>query len=518
MLQYLAVGFGSAVIAFFLGFLLHRQLVARETRGAATQAERMLADARREAESLRKEAILEGREVISRERAQAQEEAQKRRSELDRKESELSRRSEYVDRTREKLERREAGLDAQETSLAERDQALLAKQQRVTKIMEEQNRLLEQIAGLSREEARNLLISNLEEEARLEAGRIQRRILEEAERTADDEATRILSTAVQRCAANHVVENSVSVVQLPGEEMKGRIIGREGRNIRAFETATGVDVVIDDTPEAIVLSAFDPVRREIARQAMEKLISDGRIHPGRIESVVAKIEGEMEKNLVKLGTELCMEADVSGVHPQLVRYLGRLRYRTSYGQNMFQHSLEVAHICGLLASELKLDPATARRAGLLHDIGKAMDQEMEGSHAVVGMDMARRFEESPLICNAIGAHHEEMEPESLFAVLVQAADAVSGARPGARRETLELYVKRLQKLESIADSFDGVSKSYAIQAGREIRIAVKPETIDDPGAADLARLVARRIESEVEYPGQIKVTVIREVRASETAR
>ncbi|NLP06088.1 ribonuclease Y [Candidatus Fermentibacteria bacterium] len=514
----LAVGLISAVAAFAAGYLVHRMLVIREARGAATQAERILAEARREAETARKEAVLEGREQISRERAQAMEDLQKRRSELDRKESDLSRRSEYLDRAREKLERRETSLEVQETSMAEREQALIAKQQRVTKIMEEQNRLLEQIAGLSRDEARSQLISNLEEEARLEAGRIQRRILEEAERTADEEATRILSTAVQRCSAIHVVENCVSVVQLPGEEMKGRIIGREGRNIRAFETATGVDVIIDDTPEAIVLSCFDPVRREVARQSMEKLISDGRIHPGRIESVVSRIESEMEKNIMKLGGELCMEANVSGVHPQLVRFLGRLRYRSSYGQNMFQHSLEVAHICGLLAAELKLDSTIARRAGLLHDIGKATDQESEGSHALVGMEMARKFDETPLICNAIGAHHEEVEPESLFAVLVQAADSVSGARPGARRETLELYVKRLQKLETIADSFDGVSKSYAIQAGREVRIAVKPEAVDDSGAADLARLVARRIESEVEYPGQIKVTVIREVRASETAR
>ncbi len=504
--------------AFLLGMMLHRLLVARERKGALSESERILAEARREAETLRKETVLEGRETIARERAVEAETQQKQRSELDRKENELSRRMEYFDRTREKLERRETSLDTRETSLAEHEQALAAKQQRVNKIMEEQNRLLEQIAGLSRDEARSLLLSNLEEEARLEAGRLTRRIVEEAERTAEDEAARILTTAVQRCAANHVVENCVSVVQLPGEEMKGRIIGREGRNIRAFETATGVDVIIDDTPEAIVLSCFDPVRREVARQSMEKLISDGRIHPGRIEAVVARIEAEMEKNVMKLGTDLCLEADVSGVHPQIIRFLGRLRYRTSYGQNMHQHSLEVAHVCGLLAAELKLDCATARRVGLLHDIGKASDQEMEGSHALVGMEIARKFDEAPIICNAIGAHHEEVEPESLFAVLVQAADAVSSARPGARRESLELYVRRLQKLETIADSFDGVSKSYAIQAGRELRIAVKPETVDDSSAADLARLVARKIESEVEYPGQIKVTVIREVRATETAR
>ncbi|MDM7993668.1 MAG: ribonuclease Y [Candidatus Fermentibacter sp.] len=509
---------GAALAAFLLGFFLRRIFTSRERRSAMTEAERILNDAKRESETLRKESILEGRETIARERSAELESQQKRRAEIDRKESDLSRRSEYVDRTREKLERRESVLETRETGLSEKEQALAAKQQRVTKLMEEQNQLLEQIAGLSRDEARNLLLSNLEEEARLEAGRITRRIIDEAERTADDEANRVLTTAVQRCAANHVVENCVSVVQLPGEEMKGRIIGREGRNIRAFETATGVDVIIDDTPEAIVLSCFDPVRREVARQSMEKLISDGRIHPGRIEAVVAKIEAEMEKNMMKLGGDLCLEADVSGVHPQIVRYLGRLRYRTSYGQNMFQHSLEVAHVCGLLAAELRLDTAIARRVGLFHDIGKATDQDMDGSHALVGMELARKYEEPPLICNAIGSHHEEIEPESLYAVLVQAADAVSSARPGARRESLELYVKRLQKLETIADSFDGVGKSYAIQAGRELRIAVKPEAVDDAGSADLARLIARRVESEVEYPGQIKVTVIREVRATETAR
>ena len=509
--------YAAIPVAFVAGFLLQKLLVTKEIAGAENRAERILAEASREAETLRREAVLEGRDLISKERNTLLEEQQQRRQDLDLKERDVLRKAERLERLEEKLDRKESGLDSRESSLTDREQSLSAKQQRVSRLMEEQNSLLEQIAGLSREEARNLLLTNLQEEAQLEASRLTRRILEDAERHAEDHANRILATSVQRCSANYVVENCVSVVNLPGDDMKGRIIGREGRNIRAFEKASGVDVVIDDTPEAIVLSCFDPVRREAARQAMEKLIADGRIHPGRIESVVEKTTAEMEKKMKKLGDELCMECNVSGIHPNLVNNLGRLRYRTSYGQNMYQHSLEVAHICGLLASELKLEASTARRAGLLHDIGKTADQEAEGSHALVGMEIARRYEESPLICNAIGAHHEEMEPESLYAVLVQAADAVSSARPGARRETLEHYVRRLHKLESIADSFDGVSKSYAIQAGRELRIAVKPESVDDSGAADLARLVAKKIESEVEYPGQIKVTVIREVRAAETA-
>jgi ribonuclease Y len=509
---------GLGVVAFLLGFFLHKVLVTKEIGGAKKESARILGDARREAEALKKEAILEGRDVISREKAVQAEETQKVRQDLDERERRLVRTEERLGRQRENLDRREATLEAQRTDLAEKEQALLAKHQRINRLMEEQNRLLEKHAGLTREEARKVLVANLEEEAQLEAGRLTRKILEQAEREAEDKANWILSTAIQRCSANHVMENCVSVVTLPSDDMKGRIIGREGRNIRSFEGATGVDVIIDDTPEAIVLSCFDPVRREVARQAMEKLIADGRIHPGRIESVVEKASEEMEKQTKKLGNELCMEANVSGLHPQLVRHLGRLRYRTSYGQNMYQHSLEVAHISGLIASELKLDATVARRAGVLHDIGKASDQEVEGSHAEVGMELARRFDESRVVCNAVGAHHEEVEPESLYAVIVQAADAVSGARPGARRETLERYVRRLHRLESLADGFDGVSKSYAIQAGRELRIAVRPESVNDSGAADLARMVARRIERDMEYPGQIKVTVIREVRAAETAR
>jgi len=509
---------GAAAVAFLLGFLLHRMLVAREIRGAESESERIVHDARREAETIKREAVLEGRDAISRERSKMLEELQERRAKLDRQESQHTAEVDKLNIARERLQDRQKAVDAREGVLAEMEQSLNAKHVRANKLMEEQNRLLEQIASLSRDEARKLLMGNLEDEARQESLRITRKILDDAENAAEDEATRILATTIQRCAADHVVENCVSVVNLPSDDMKGRIIGREGRNIRAFEAASNVDVVIDDTPDSVVLSCFDPVRREVARQAMEKLLEDGRIHPGRIESVVAKATAEMEKKIKKLGAQLALEANVSGLHPQLIRHLGRLRYRTSYGQNMYQHSLETAHVCGLLAAELKLDIPLARRIGLLHDIGKATDQDIEGSHAMVGMELAQRYEESKVVCNAIGAHHEEIDAESLYAVLVQASDAVSSARPGARRETLELYVRRLHKLEAIADSFDGVKKSYAIQAGRELRIAVKPEVIDDDAAADLARMAARKIEKDLEYPGQIKVTVIRETRASETAR
>lgn len=508
----------TAVVTFMLGYLLHKMLISREIKGAEVEADRIVSDAKREGESMKREALLEGRDAISRERVDALEEYQEKRIALDRKETQISGEKERLGVLREKLENTDKALKKRETGLSETEQSFNAKHQRVNKLMEEQNKLLEKIASLSKGEARKLLLSNLEEELHHEAGGLTRKILEAAENKAEEEALRILSTSIQRCAADYVVENCVSVVNLPSDDMKGRIIGREGRNIRAFEAATHVDVIIDDTPEAVVISCFDPVRREVARQALEKLLEDGRIHPGRIESVVSKVSSEIEKKIRKLGNQLALDANVSGLNQQLIRHLGRLRYRTSYGQNMYQHSLETANICGLLASELKLDPVIARRIGLLHDIGKATDQDIEGSHAAVGMELAQRYEESSVVCNAIGAHHEEIECESLYAILIQAADAVSSARPGARRETLELYVRRLHKLESIADSFDGVRKSYAIQAGRELRIAVKPEQIDDDSAAELARIVARKIESDMEYPGQIKVTVIRETRASETAR
>lgn len=507
----------AAIVVFALGFLLQKLLVEKEVKGAKNQAERIITAAKREGETLKREAVLEGRDRISIEKAKAVEENQKREITLDRRESHLSNETEKQALVQEKLDDRKARILSRETELSEGEQALASKQQRVAKLIEEQNRLLEKTASLSKDEARKHLLSNLEEEMQLEAAHLTRKILEEAEEKAEDEAVKILSTAIQRCSSEHVVENCVSVVTIPSDEMKGRIIGREGRNIRAFEAATHVDVIIDDTPEAIVLSSFDPIRREIARQTMEKLIEDGRIHPGRIESTVSKVTSEMNKRIRKYGNQLALDANVAGLHAQLIRHLGRLHFRTSYGQNMYQHSLETSNICGFLASELKLDAVIARRTGLLHDIGKATDQDIEGSHAIVGMEIAQRYNESAIICNAIGAHHEEIESQSLYAILVQAADAISSVRPGARRETYELYVRRLHNLEAIADGFDGVKKSFAIQAGRELRIAVKPEIIDDDTAADLARMIARKIEKDLKYPGQVKVIVIRETRATETA-
>ncbi len=508
----------SLPIAFVLGFLLHKMLVTKEIGGASTESERILTEAKRERETLKKEALLEGREKIAEERSRELERLRRKQSDLDKRENVFNKTVRNVERTKENLDNRTESLNLQETALAEMEESLAAKHQRATKLIAEHTNRLEEVAQLSRDDARDLLLSNLREETNVEAAKLTRNILDDAERTAEDQATSILATSIQRCAASHVVESCVSVVNLTSDDMKGRIIGREGRNIRAFEKATGVDIIIDDTPEAVVLSCFDPVRREVARLSLEKLITDGRIHPGRIEGVVAKVRSEMERTVRKLGNELALEASVTGLHPQLIRHLGRLRYRTSYGQNMYQHSLEVSHICGLLASELRLEPAVARRAGLLHDIGKATDHEIEGSHAIVGMELAKKFKEPKVVVNAIGAHHEEIEPTSLYAVLVQAADAVSSARPGARRETIELYIKRLRRLETIADSFDGVKKSYAIQAGRELRIAVRPDEVTDETAIDMARQIARKIEDEMEYPGQIKVTVIRELRASETAR
>jgi len=362
------------------------------------------------------------------------------------------------------------------------------------------------------------LIKNMESDARLEAARMVKDIKDEARKQGDKEAKKVLTLAIQRCAADHVVESTVSVVNLPNDEMKGRIIGREGRNIRAFETATGIDVIVDDTPEAVILSGFDPVRREVARLALERLITDGRIHPGRIEEVVEKVTKELDEQIREIGEETCLDIGIHDLKPELVRLLGRLKYRTSYGQNMLQHSKEVAFICGLMAGELGFDVAVAKRAGLLHDIGKSVDHTMEGTHAGLGAELARRYSEDDLIVNAIESHHEDVEPTSMIAVLVQAGDAVSGARPGARRETLETYIKRLEKLEEIASSFQGVERSYAIQAGREIRIMVQHRKIDDARAEILAAAVARKIEAELKYPGQIKVVVIRETRAVDYAK
>jgi len=408
-------------------------------------------------------------------------------------------------------------LDKKKT-LENKLQAISEKNHHLDEILHRQNEKLEKIAGMSTEEAKKLLISNLENEARTAAAKQIKEIKDEAERNASKISRKIITLAIERCAADHVVESTVSVVDLPNDEMKGRIIGREGRNIRAFENATGIDVIIDDTPEAVILSGFDPIRREVARLSLEKLVKDGRIHPGRIEELVEKTRKELNEEIMEIGESTILDLNIHGVHTEIVRLLGRLRYRTSYGQNVLQHSKEVAFVASLLASELGIDPVVAKRAGLLHDIGKAADHEMEGPHAEIGAEFARRYGENDIIINAIAAHHEDVEAESLIAHVISAADAISGARPGARRETLENYIRRLEKLEKIADAFDGVEKSYAIQAGREIRILVSHKRIDDAQAAQLAGDISRKIEDDMEYPGQIKVVVIRETRAVEYAR
>jgi ribonuclease Y len=390
--------------------------------------------------------------------------------------------------------------------------------QNVTDLISKQMKILESISGMSADEARRIIFERLETEVRRDTAHKLKRLEDDMTATAEKKAKRVLSEAIQRCAADHVAEHSVSVVALPSDEMKGRIIGREGRNIRALENATGVNLIIDDTPEAVVLSGFDPIRREVARITLERLIQDGRIHPARIEEVAEKVAAELDKNIMEFGEEACLEVDVHGLHPEIVKLMGRLNFRTSYGQNVLRHSQEVCHLCGIMAAEIGEDVQVAKRAGLIHDMGKALTHEVEGSHAVLGYDICKRRGESELVANAVGSHHNEMPQESVIAVLVQAADALSAARPGARRETIDTYIKRIQQLEEIAEEFPGVEKSFAIQAGREIRIIVVPDVINDAQAQQLARDVARKVESEVTYPGQIRITVVRETRAMDVAQ
>jgi len=512
------VAFLIGVVVFLAGWFARRLVDRSKIVSAEELAEKIVREAQREAETQKKSAILEAKDEWYRAKSKFEEDTQQTRTELEKLQRQVEKREENLNRRVEFLDKKEQELGETQKDLEARDVEAKERSEKLSRLMDEQNERLERIAGMNRDDAKKLLIKNMESEARLEAARMVKDIKDEARRQGDKEAREILTLAIQRCAADHVVESTVSVVNLPSDEMKGRIIGREGRNIRAFETATGVDVIVDDTPEAVILSGFDPVRREVARLSLERLIGDGRIHPGRIEEVVEKVTKELDQKINEMGEEACLDVGIHDLRPELVKLLGKLRYRTSYGQNVLQHSKEVAYLCGLMAGELELDVAMAKRAGLLHDLGKAVDQSMEGTHAALGAELAARYGEDDLVVNALESHHEDVEPTSTIAVLVQAADAVSGARPGARRETLETYIKRLEKLEQIAGSFQGVERSYAIQAGREIRIMVEHKRIDDARAEALASAVARKIEAELKYPGQIKVVVIRESRAVDYAK
>jgi ribonuclease Y len=497
---------------------IRRGQLETERRSARETAERVIAEARTEAEAIRKEAELEGKESILKAKIDFEEEIKEQRREVQQLEKKLVTLEEALDRRAEQVDRRENDLKRREQSLKDREEGVEAKQAEYAGLLEESRRQLEATAGLTREEARRNLVQSMVEEAKHDAAKKIRLVEQEAREESDRRAKKIVSIAIERLAGEFVAERTVSVVHLPNDEMKGRIIGREGRNIRAIEAATGVDLIIDDTPEAVVISCHNPIRRQIARIALERLISDGRIHPGRIEEVVRKAEDAIEESIREAGQKAIFEVGIHGVHPEIVKLIGMLQYRYSYAQNVLTHSIEAAFICGAMAAELGLNERQARRAALLHDIGKALTHEVEGSHAIIGADVARKYGESAKVVNAIAAHHEEVRAETILAPLVDAADALSGARPGARREVLESYVKRLEDLERISNSFRGVEKSFAVQAGREVRIIVQPSAVGDDQAAMLAHEVARKIESEMTYPGQIKVTVIRELRTSDMAR
>lgn len=503
-----------------LSVVLDRARRARVATEQAAQAEagaRLVEEAKRQADALRAEADLRSKEIAIQAKAEAEREAREQRRELIGLEKRLAQKEEAVDRRTEALESRERQLASREETCRTHEAGLETRKAEATALVDATRKKLEETAGMTREEARRSLVEEMAEEARGEAARHIRQIEGEAREEADRRAKKIVSIAIERLAGEFVADRTVSVVQLPSDDMKGRIIGREGRNIRAIEAATGVDLIIDDTPEAVVISCHNPIRRELARLALDRLISDGRIHPGRIEEVVRKAEQELEESIREAGQRAVIELGLHGIHQELIRLVGMLKYRFSYAQNVLGHSIETAYIAGLLAGELGLNVKQARRAGLLHDIGKALTHEVEGSHAIVGGEIARKYGESSKIVNAIAAHHEEVKAETILAPLVDAADALSGARPGARREVLESYAKRLEDLERISNSFKGVERSYAVQAGREIRVIVDPGTVPDDQASLLARDVARRIEQEMTYPGQIKVTVIRETRASDIA-
>ncbi len=508
----IAVGvLAVAAIFFLVGVAYRRKVAEREIGNAETEATRIINEAIKGGENKKREMLVEAKEEIHKSRTEYEKEVKERRADLQKQERRLQQKEESLDK---KLD----AFDRKEEELRKRQAAIASTQEEVNLIKKSQLEVLEKISGLTQEEAKNQLLQTLENDVRHDSAVKIREIEAELKENAETMAREVISIAIQRCAADHSVEATVSVVPLPNDEMKGRIIGREGRNIRTLESITGVDLIIDDTPEAITVSSFDPVRREIARLALEKLIADGRIHPTRIEDLVEKARKEVDRVIKQEGERAAFETGVNNLHPELIKLLGRQKYRTSYGQNVLNHSIEVAHIAGLLASELGVDVALAKRAGLLHDLGKSVDHEMEGSHVQLGVELARKYNESPDVIHAIEAHHNDVEPRTVIACLVQAADAISAARPGARRENVENYIRRLEKLEELTGTYPGVEKSFAIQAGREVRIMVKPEEVSEDNMTLLARAIAKKIENELEYPGQIKINVIRETKATEYAK
>jgi ribonucrease Y len=518
MLSGVAAGLAAALV-FILLYTRNQRRSATSVLGVArAEAERLRTEGQREAESAKSDLLLTAKMETLKLREDLDREIQRRREEWERLERRADERSRVQERKLEEMEARERGAVHREEALTQREATLRSREGEADRLAQEQRLKLERIAGLTAEDARREILQRVEDEARGQAAALIRDIKEQARRTADRDARRIIAMAIQRLGAEHTAESTVAAVALPNDEMKGRIIGREGRNIRAFETATGVDVIIDDTPDTVIISCFDPIRREVARRSLEALIADGRIHPGRIEEIVQKIQQELETQLVELGEQAAYDTGVHGLHAEIIKLVGRMRYRTSYGQNILDHSKEVAWLAGMMAAELHLDVALAKRGGLLHDVGKVLTHNSEGTHVELGVEVARKYGESGPVINCIQAHHDDVPHESTESVLVQAADAISGSRPGARREAFESYVKRLTRLEEIANGFAGVEKSNVIQAGREIRVVVTPERIDDGAAAVLSDSIARRIESELQYPGQIKVVVIRETRAVDFAR
>ncbi len=501
----------TAVVVYFVTTAYYKKVTEAKIGNADEKAREIIDEAVKTAETRKREAMLEAKEESIRVKNDLDKEVKERRAEIGRSERRIVQKEENLDKKLEAIEKREAGFAAKEEEI-NRQKA------QVAKLNEERVKELERISGLTSEQAKDYLLKTVEEDVKIDTAKLIKEMEHKAKEEADKKAKEYVVTAIQKCAADHVAETTISVVQLPNDEMKGRIIGREGRNIRTLETLTGVDLIIDDTPEAVILSGFDPIRREVARIALEKLIVDGRIHPARIEEMVEKAQKEVETMIREEGEAATLEVGVHGIHPELVRLLGRMKFRTSYGQNALKHSIEVAQLSGLLAAEIGVDVRTAKRAGLLHDIGKSVDHDMEGSHIQIGVDLCRKYKESPIIINAVEAHHGDVEPESLIACIIQAADTISAARPGARRETLETYSNRLKQLEDISNGFKGVEKSFAIQAGREIRIMVVPEQISDADMVLLARDISKQIEAELEYPGQIKVNVIRESRVTDYAK